>query len=171
MFKVGDVVVHPRYGIAIIEKMRTIGKKRYFCLRLDRDNDKSIVMIPEDGIDGAGLRTKLLSAAVIQGVMAQEPGGLGEDAHPRQKLIASTMQNNDPHVLVGLLRDLCWLETEKKLSQGEAKARKHLLSILENELSISQNIDSTSAQEKLQAIIDDAIETHQGEVIAPTADV
>ena len=165
MLKVGDVVVHPRYGPAVIEKMQATeyqdGIKRYYCLRLERDNDKSLVMIPEDAIDEAGLRTELLSVKNIQEIMCQQPSQLDEDAHKRQKYVMSTVQSGDPHVLIGLLRDLCWLETGKLLSQGESKARKHLLDVLEYEISVSQNVDSPSAQKKLETIIDEAIEGHR----------
>jgi RNA polymerase-interacting CarD/CdnL/TRCF family regulator len=164
MWNVGDLVVHPRYGPAVIEKITATQKedqkKSYYCLRLAGDRDKSMVMIPEDAIDTVGLRTKLLDAETIRTIMHEDPDNLEEETLARQKYIKATMQSKNPHELVSLLRDIYWLEKGKRLSQSENKSRNDLLGILGSELSISQDISTLMAQTVLKEIIKVAMDSH-----------
>ena len=164
MVKVGDRVVHPRYGAAVIEEVRTMkagkGTKRYFCLRLANDKDKSVVMIAEATIEEAGLRTKLLTARTIRRILHQTPGDLPEDTQTRQGYIKQHTQSNDPQDLVGLLRDIYWREQENRLSQSESKARNALIDILQSELAISQGVNTSVAHNVLKEIIDQAMAEH-----------
>ena len=164
MWEVGDMVVHPRYGPAVIEKMRTMQyqgeTKHYYCLRLTSDNNKSVVMIPEDAIETIGLRSELLTAKMIRTIMHQPPARLDENTQLRQKHIKTVIESNNPVELIGLLRDICCLEQERRLSQTDAKSRKDLLAILEGELAFSQNINATTARDVLTEIIETAMEEH-----------
>ena len=165
MLKIGDVVAHPRYGIAFIESMRTTQyqnqTKRYYCLRLATEKDKSMVLIPEDAIETAGLRTTLLNEATIQETMSQPPVKLEGDIRVRQDYIKTKMRSRDPQELVGLLRDLCWYEQTQRLSQAESRSREELLTTLGGELSASQQVSPLAAKHTLDAIIAAAMANHQ----------
>jgi RNA polymerase-interacting CarD/CdnL/TRCF family regulator len=164
MVKVGDLVVHPRYGAAVVENLRTMKyggkKKRFFCLRLASDKDKSVVMISEEAIDDVGLRTKLLTAKTIRTIMRETPIDLDEDTQSRQGYIKTQMKSDDPHDLVSLLRDIYWRDQDNRLSQSETKTRNALLDTIESELAVSQGVNSSVAHSALQEIINRAMDFH-----------
>lgn len=164
MVKVGDRVVHPRYGAAVIEDVRTMtggnNKKRYFCLRLVNDKDKSVVMISEESIEEAGLRTKLITARTIKKIMRETPFALDDDTQARQGYIKTHSASCDPQEMVRLLRDICWREQTNRLTQSEIKARNTLMDTLESELAASQGVNTTAAHSVLQEIIEQVMAEH-----------
>ena len=162
MLNVGDLVVHPRYGAAVVEEMRTMKyqekTKQYYCLRLARV--ESLVMIPEDALEQAGLRLKLLNAPTIKRIMHKQPSKLDEDSQERRTYIETQMQSDNPHEVVSALRDICWYEAENGLTQTEIKLRKGLFETIASELSAFQRVDSLTARADLKQIVDDAIAAH-----------
>src|SRR5262249_34022564 len=122
-FKIGDKVVYPNHGIAVIENVneRDLGGKKvaFYQLRLCANN--SLVMIPTDGINAVGLRKIITSKEVNKlyrilqnGVVQEYDNWMGRYRENLEK-----MQSGSIFKVAEVLKNLFFLSNQKDLSYRE----------------------------------------------------
>lgn len=166
MLEVGVLVVHPRYGPAVVDEMKTMTYKgqtrQYYCLRLMKNDDR--VMIPEDAAEKIGLRMDLINLEAIRAIFVQAPVSMDDDFRVRRPYIDEKLKSTDPYEGVQLLRDLCWHDEQKQLTRAEHQIRDHLLEAIASELAMAQKVDTVLIQNRLEKLITTALAEHQSVV-------
>ena len=163
MFETGDLIVHPRYGAGTIKGMEPLqfdGEERtYYCIELVGDQGR--LMIPEERMDGAGLRTAIADVQLIRDIMGEPPQDLANDHRERQAKIETEIATGDPRQIIGALRDLAWRERHGKLTVADGRLKSRVLQMVACELALHLSFDVEIARERLTAIIHNAMQSHQ----------
>ncbi len=154
MFSIGDKVVYPHHGAAVIEDLcerEILGRRRqYFVLRLAHGD--LTLMVPVDNTIEVGLRGVVSKREVkkVFDVLREEESKQPTNWSRRWKTNVEKVSSGDIYQVAEVVRNLSIREKDKGLSAGEkrmlAKARQILLS----ELTFA--VDST--EEKAEAMLD-----------------
>ncbi len=159
MLSIGVLVVHPRYGPAVVDSVKTMTYKgqtrQYFCLRLMKNDDS--VMIPEDAAEKIGLRMEMITLEAIQEVFMKSPLVMDDDFRIRRNYIDEKLKSTDPYEQAMLLRDLCWHDDHKQLTRAEQHIRDNLMKSIASELSMVQKIETNIISERLEIIMQTAL--------------
>jgi CarD family transcriptional regulator len=152
-FDVGDKVVYPHHGAAVIERKETkeaFGeKKEYLVLRLSYGD--LTVMVPVDSTDEVGLRDVIDDGEVedVFEVLRKKEARMPTNWSRRFKNHAEKLKSGDVYEVAEVVRNLSLRNAEKGLSAGEkrmlAKARQILLS----ELIFAIDVSAEEAEAKL----------------------
>lgn len=149
MFKVGDSVIYPQHGAAVIEgiKDRQVGgeTKEYLVLRLTYGD--LTLMVPSDNCDAVGLRV-VCSADEVESVL--EVLRIGECAMQgnwsrRVKGNQERLQSGDVFQVAEVVRDLTVRDRDKGLSAGEKRMLQRSRQILVSELILALKVDEAKA--------------------------
>ncbi len=157
-FTVGETVVYPNHGAAVIEdiEMRTIKGKdmEYLVLRVVAQQDL-VVRVPSCNLDLVGVRDVVDKAGldrvfdVLRTPHAEEPTNWSR----RFKANMEKLHSGDVIKVAEVVRDLWRRERDRGLSAGEkrmlAKARKVLVS----ELALAERTN----EDKAEAILDEVL--------------
>ncbi len=157
-FTVGETVVYPNHGAAVIEdiEMRTIkGKElQYLVLRVVAQQDL-VVRVPSCNLDLVGVRDVVDKEGlnrvfdVLRTPHAEEPTNWSR----RFKANMEKLHSGDVIKVAEVVRDLWRRERDRGLSAGEkrmlAKARKVLVS----ELALAEHTN----EDKAEAILDEVL--------------
>jgi len=154
VFSIGDKVVYPHHGAAVIEDLcerEILGRRRqYFVLRLAHGD--LTLMVPVDNTIEVGLRGVVSKREVkkVFDVLREEESKQPTNWSRRWKTNVEKVSSGDIYQVAEVVRNLSIREKDKGLSAGEkrmlAKARQILLS----ELTFA--VDST--EEKAEAMLD-----------------
>jgi len=148
-YRVGETVVYPHHGAAVIEKRekRTLqGEERdYLVLRLTYGD--LTLMVPADATDEVGLRnvvTKEQAEEVIS-VLKRRDGAMPTNWSRRFKANYEKLRSGDIFQVAEVVRNLALREQAKGLSAGEKRMLTKSKQILVSELSasISKSEDET----------------------------
>jgi CarD family transcriptional regulator len=152
-FDVGDKVVYPHHGAAVIERKETkeaFGEqKEYLVLRLSYGD--LTVMVPVDSTDEVGLRDVIDDGEVedVFEVLRKKEARMPTNWSRRFKNHAEKLKSGDVYEVAEVVRNLSLRNAEKGLSAGEkrmlAKARQILLS----ELIFAIDVSAEEAEAKL----------------------
>ncbi|MDR0958831.1 MAG: CarD family transcriptional regulator [Propionibacteriaceae bacterium] len=161
-FTVGETVVYPNHGAAVIEDIetRTIkGEDRlYLVLRIVGNTDL-VVRVPACNLDLVGVRDVVQGDdlekvfTVLKTPYAEEPTNWSR----RFKANLEKLHSGNVLKVAEVVRDLWRRERDRGLSAGEkrmlAKARQNLVS----ELALAEKVDDEKAEE----LLDEILESHQ----------
>ncbi len=150
-YRVGDTVVYPHHGAAVIEKCekRTLkGEERdYLVLRLTYGD--LTLMVPADATDEVGLRDVVSKREVdeVFEVLSRRDGTMPTNWSRRFKANYEKLKSGDIFQVAEVVRNLALRERDKGLSAGEKRMLTKSKQILVSELSaaIRKSDDETEA--------------------------
>jgi CarD family transcriptional regulator len=152
-FKIGDKVVYPNHGIAIVENIyeRSVGEQamEFYQLRISSNN--SLVMIPVDGIRQVGLR-KIISDKEVNklyrilqnGEVLQYDNWMGRYRENLEK-----MQSGSIFQVAEVLKNLFYLSNQKDLSYREKKMFSKARYLIVSELMEVQELTEQDVEKRL----------------------
>jgi CarD family transcriptional regulator len=157
-FKVGDKVVYPHHGAAVIEGLEEkelFGEKReYYILKLAYG--ELTLMVPTDSTDEVGLREvtpKKEMPKVIKALKKQEPTTNTTNWSRRFKANVEKLKSGDIYQVAEVVRSLHQRDKEKGLSAGEKRMLTKAKQILVSELSFSQGLNEEEAEQMLEEVL------------------
>lgn len=156
-FDVGQTVVYPHHGAAVIEKISTRvlkgEEKTYLTLRVT--NGDLTIQVPADNVDMVGVRDvvddkglqKVLE--VLQTPAIEEPTNWSRRYKANQEKIAT----GDILKVSEVVRDLSHRDTDRGLSAGEKRMLSKARQILVSELALAKDEDEDKASERLDEVL------------------
>jgi CarD family transcriptional regulator len=152
-FDVGDKVVYPHHGAAVIEKREQLtvnGETReYLTLRVSYGD--LTVKIPTDSTDLVGLREIINDEEVeeVFAVLRKKEARMPTNWSRRFKNHVEKLKSGDIYQVAEVVRNLSLREKEKGLSAGEKRMLAKARQILVSELTFAINVDVAEAEKKL----------------------
>jgi CarD family transcriptional regulator len=156
-FKVGDRVVYPHHGAAIIEKKETkevMGQKTdYLVLRMA--HGEMMLSVPVDKAEEVGMRWPISKEdvedlfEVLQRRDVREPANWSR----RFKNHQEKLKSGDVYQVAEVVRNLALRDRDKGLSAGEKTLFNKARSVLVSELSFALNVTEDDALEKVEAAL------------------
>ena len=152
-FKVGDRVVYPHHGAAVIKKKQSMDvggeKKEYFVLQMAHGD--LTLSVPVDKADVVGMRPPI-SVEDVEDVLrllgkrdVREPSNWSR----RFKNHQEKLKSGDVYQVAEVVRNLALRESARGLSAGEKSMLERARVILASELSIAWNVPEEEALERL----------------------
>ncbi|MEY2407323.1 MAG: CarD family transcriptional regulator [Acidimicrobiaceae bacterium] len=152
-FDVGDKVVYPHHGAAVIESRETktaFGEEReYLILRLAYGD--LTLMVPADNTDSVGLREviNLEEVEEVFAVLAKKEARMPTNWSRRFKNHVEKLKSGDIYQVAEVVRNLTLRDKDKGLSAGEKRMLAKARQILQSELTFALNVDEAEAEKKL----------------------
>lgn len=156
-FAVGDKVVYPHHGAAIIEgKEKRIfdGQKTdYFVLRITYGDLK--VSIPVDKAEEIGLREVINDEEVeeVFAVLRKKEARMPTNWSRRFKNHVEKLKSGDIYQVAEVVRNLSIREADKGLSAGEKRMLARARQILVSELTFALDVDEAAAEARLDDVL------------------
>ena len=157
-FKVGETVVYPNHGAAVIEDIetRTIKgeDKLYLVLRIVAQNDLEI-RVPACNLDLVGVRDVVDKDGldrvfdILRAAHVEEPTNWSR----RYKANLEKLHSGDVMKVSEVVRDLWRRERDRGLSAGEKRMLAKARQILVSELALAENTN----EDKAEAILDEVL--------------
>jgi RNA polymerase-interacting CarD/CdnL/TRCF family regulator len=155
--KVGDVVVHPAYGIGHVVKIEErqfseIGALLYYCVTLP----KNTVWIPvEEAQTTIGLRpvTAKSDLDYYRDLLRGRPSPLHEDTKQRHLELASRLNQGSFRVMCEVVRDLTAWGWQKPLGRTEIVALKKTEECLYREWATADGVSIAEAIEEVKSLL------------------
>ena len=153
-FKVGDRVVYPHHGAAVIKKKQSMDvageKKEYFVLQMAHGD--LTLSVPVDKADEVGMRPPI-SVEDVEDVLrllgkrdVREPSNWSR----RFKNHQEKLKSGDVYQVAEVVRNLALREVTKGLSAGEKAMLVKARGVLVSELSFALDVSEDDALQKLQ---------------------
>ena len=156
-FKVGDCVIYPHHGAAVIKKKEqreAFGEvKEYFILET-RHGDLT-VSVPADMAEEVGMRPPIDEEDVVDLFELLGRKDIREPANwsRRFKNHQEKLKSGDIYQVAEVVRNLALREMSKGLSAGEKSMLDKSRQILVSELSISMNVSEEEALGRVTATL------------------
>ena len=157
-FTVGETVVYPNHGAAIIEdiEMRTIkGEERqYLVLRIIAQQDL-VVRVPANNLDLVGVRDVVDKEGldrvfeILRAAHVEEPTNWSR----RYKANLEKLHSGDVMKVSEVVRDLWRRERDRGLSAGEKRMLAKARQILVSELALAEHTN----EDKAEALLDEVL--------------
>ncbi|MDR1355584.1 MAG: CarD family transcriptional regulator [Propionibacteriaceae bacterium] len=157
-FTVGETVVYPNHGAAVIEELetRTIKgeEKLYLVLRILGQADL-IVRVPADNLDLVGVREVVDADGLERVFSVLRMQEIEEPANWSRRWKANVEKLHSGNVLkvAEVVRDLWRRERGRGLSAGEKRLLAKAREILVSELALAENIDGEIAEVRLDEVL------------------
>ena len=139
LFDVGDKVVYPHHGAAVVERREIrehFGEKReYLVLRLAYGD--LTLMVPADDTSEVGLREVIND----------------EEVEERYKNHVEKLKSGDIYQVAEVVRNLSIRDKDKGLSAGEKRMLTRARQILVSELTFAIGVSEEEAEERLNAAL------------------
>jgi CarD family transcriptional regulator len=158
-FKVGDTVVYPHHGAALIESIefRSIKgvDREYLVLRVAQGD--LTVRVPADNVDLVGVRDVVNAEGldrvfdVLRQPYTEEPTNWSR----RYKANLEKLASGDVIKVAEVVRDLWRRERERGLSAGEKRMLSKARQILVSELALAERTN----EDKAEAILDEVLQS------------
>ena len=153
-FKVGDRVVYPHHGAAIIEKKETIevaGEKREYLILKIAHGDMTL-SVPTDKVDEVGMRPPISAEDVDDLFQLLGKKDVREPTNwsRRFKNHQEKLKSGDVYQVAEVVRNLALREATKGLSAGEKAMLVKARGVLVSELSFALNLSEDDALKKLE---------------------
>lgn len=163
-YKVGEVVVYPHHGAAVIEDIETreMGGEELEYLVLHINQSDLVVRVPKKNADNVGVRDvvgkegleKVFS--VLRDEDVEEAGNWSRRYKANQERLAS----GDINKVAEVVRDLWRRDQDRGLSAGEKRMLGKARTILVGELALAQPVADKKADTMMEEI-DATIERHR----------
>jgi CarD family transcriptional regulator len=156
-FTVGETVVYPHHGAALIEeiKTRTIRgvDKTYLKLRVAQGD--LTIEVPADNVDLVGVRDVVGKEGldevfeVLRAPYTEEPTNWSR----RYKANVEKIASGDVIKVAEVVRDLSRRDTDRGLSAGEKRMLARARQILVSELALAEHTEEDKAAELLDEVL------------------
>jgi CarD family transcriptional regulator len=157
-FRIGDKVVYPHHGAAIIEGMQrreVEGENRnYWVIRLSYGD--LTLMVPTDGTEVVGLRgvvSKKELEQVFTVLKSKKQAPAPSNWSRRFKGHVEKLRSGDIFQVAEVVRNLSNRDKDKGLSAGEKRMLTKARQILVSEVSFAANVKEERAEEMLDEIL------------------
>ena len=157
-FKVGDKVVYPHHGAAVIEGVqeRVVegASRKYWVIRLSYGD--LTLMVPTDGADEVGLRSVVSKKeldAVWKILQSKKQAPAPSNWSRRFKGHVEKLRSGDIYQVAEVVRNLSNREKDKGLSAGEKRMLAKARQILVSELALAENTN----EDKAEALLDEVL--------------
>ena len=157
-FNVGETVVYPNHGAAVIEDLetRTIKgeEKLYLVLRIIGQNDL-VVRVPAANLDLVGVRDVVDEKGlekvfeVLRQPHTEEPANWSR----RYKANLEKLHSGNVLKVAEVVRDLWRRERDRGLSAGEKRMLAKARQILVSELALAEKVDEARAEQMLEEVL------------------
>jgi len=157
-FNVGETVVYPNHGAAVIEDIetRTIKgeEKLYLVLRILGQNDL-VVRVPASNLDLVGVRDVVDDEGlenvfeVLRKTNVEEPSNWSR----RYKANLENLHSGNVLKVAEVVRDLWRRERDRGLSAGEKRMLSKARQILVSELALAKKVADDRAEEMLDEVL------------------
>ena len=153
MFDVGDRVVYPHHGAAVIEKKEVreaFGEKtEYLVLRMAHGD--LMLSVPSAKADEVGMRPPISSEDVddLFQLLAKKDVREPTNWSRRFKNHQEKLKSGDVYQVAEVVRNLALRDVSKGLSAGEKSMLERARVILASELSIAWNVPEEEALDRL----------------------
>lgn len=157
-FSIGETVVYPNHGTAVIEDIenRTIKgeDKLFLVLRVLGQNDL-VIRVPSDNLDLVGVRDVVDQEGlekvfdVLRAEHTEEPANWSR----RFKANMEKLHSGNVIKVSEVVRDLWRRDRDKGLSAGEKRMLAKARSILVAELALAEDVD----EEKAESLLDEVL--------------
>ena len=153
VFDIGDKVVYPHHGAAIVERREVkeaFGQKReYLVLRLAYGD--LTLMVPADNTDGVGLREVINDEEVeeVFAVLRKKEARMPTNWSRRYKNHSEKLRSGDIYQVAEVVRNLSIRDKDKGLSAGEKRMLSRARQILVSELTFALDVDEAAAEKRL----------------------
>ena len=152
-FDVGDKVVYPHHGAAIVErreKKTAFGEeKEYLVLRLAYGD--LILRVPVDNTEEVGLREVINDEEVeeVFAVLRKKEARMPTNWSRRYKNHSEKLRSGDIYQVAEVVRNLSIRDKDKGLSAGEKRMLSRARQILVSELTFALGVDEETAEQRL----------------------
>ncbi len=157
MFDIGDKVVYPHHGAAIVERREVkeaFGQEReYLVLRLAYGD--LTLMVPADNTDGVGLREVINDEEVeeVFAVLRKKEARMPTNWSRRYKNHSEKLRSGDIYQVAEVVRNLSIRDKDKGLSAGEKRMLSRARTILVSELTFALDVDEAEAERRLDEVL------------------
>ena len=153
-FKVGDKVVYPHHGAAVIEGTDNItmpdgAKSKYFVLRMTHGD--LLLKVPSDRAEEIGMRYPISKEDVedVFEVLAKKDVREPTNWSRRFKNHQEKLKSGDVYQVAEVVRNLALRDADKGLSAGEKSMFVKARQVLVSELAFALNISEDTALDRL----------------------
>ncbi|HZJ50961.1 MAG TPA: CarD family transcriptional regulator [Actinomycetota bacterium] len=157
-FDVGDKVVYPHHGAAVVEKVEQrelMGEEReYYILKLAYG--ELTLMVPTDSTEEVGIREITPAREmpkVFKVLKKNEPTTNTTNWSRRFKANVEKLRSGDIYQVADVVRSLHRRDREKGLSAGEKRMLTKARQILVSELTFAQGCDEDEAEQLLDEVL------------------
>lgn len=156
-FRVGDKVIYPHHGAAIIKGLENKEfqgeSKQYYILRLAFGD--LTLMVPTENSDEIGLRDVICKDELqkVYKVLRAKECRMPSNWSRRFKTHVEKLRSGDIYQVAEVVRNLARREAEKGLSAGEKRMLTKAKQILISELCFAANVDEEEAGNMLTKVL------------------
>jgi CarD family transcriptional regulator len=152
-FDVGDKVVYPHHGAAVIEKREVnteFGQEREYLVLRPAYGDLTL-KVPADKTDEVGLREVISDEEVeeVFAVLRKKEARTPTNWSRRFKNHMEKLKSGDVYQIAEVVRNLSLRDKDKGLSAGEKRMLANARRILVSELIFAIDVSETEAEAKL----------------------
>jgi CarD family transcriptional regulator len=152
-FDVGDRVVYPQHGAAVIQKKEkkiAFGEEREYLVLKVAFGDLT-VMVPTDNTDEVGLREVINDEEVeeVFAVLRKKEARMPTNWSRRYKNHVEKLKSGDIYQVAEVVRNLSIRDKDKGLSAGEKRMLNRARQILVSELTFALKVDEETAEQRL----------------------
>ncbi len=156
-FAVGETVVYPHHGAALIEDIRTrkVRGEEKLYLRLRVAQGDLTIEVPAENVDIVGVRDVVGKEGlervfdVLRAEYTEEPTNWSR----RYKANVEKIASGDVIKVAEVVRDLSRRESNRGLSAGEKRMLAKARQILESEIALAENASEEQAKERINAVL------------------
>jgi len=157
MFDVGDRVVYPHHGAAIVTKREVreaFGEKKEY-LELEMAHGEMVLSVPIDNVEEVGMRWPISTEDVEDLFEVLQKRGIREPPNwsRRFKNHQEKLKSGDVYQVAEVVRNLALREADKGLSAGEKSLFGKARGVLVSELSFALEISEEDAASRVEGAL------------------
>ncbi|WP_333618946.1 CarD family transcriptional regulator [Dietzia sp.] len=159
-FKVGDTVVYPHHGAAVIQAIETRTVKgnprEYLVLKVSQGD--LTVKVPAENAEYVGVRDVVDEAGLdkVFDVLREEDVEEPTNWSRRYKANGEKLASGDVNKVAEVVRDLWRRDLDRGLSAGEKRMLSKARQVLVGELALAEGADEDAAQKLLDEVMEAA---------------
>jgi CarD family transcriptional regulator len=156
-FKVGDAVVYPHHGVAVIEGRQhriAFGQNRDYLVMKVAHGDLTL-LVPVDSAELVGLRETIGAeeAQEVLATLAKRDTHVPLNWSRRFKNHMTKLQSGDIYQVAEVVRNLTRRDRQRPLSAGEKRMLVTARRILVSELTVAMQLSPDAAEHSVDAVL------------------